>query len=60
MKISWSEIAAIIAILASLVGFTFSGPGNIQQIAQGVFYLFTVIFFITLFKRLWPRSSKHG
>jgi uncharacterized membrane protein YtjA (UPF0391 family) len=58
MRLSWSDLAAVITILAGLVGFTFAGPGNIQQIAQAVFYIFTVVFFITLFKRFWRRPKQ--
>ncbi|MEJ2672738.1 MAG: hypothetical protein P8168_11180 [Deltaproteobacteria bacterium] len=59
MRLSGSDVAAIIAILAGLVGFTFAGPGNVQQIAQGVFYVFTVVFFVTIFKRFWRRPKQY-
>jgi uncharacterized membrane protein YtjA (UPF0391 family) len=58
MKLFWSDLAAIITILAGLVGFTFAAPGNIQRIAQAVFYIFTVIFFATIVKRIWPRRPR--
>jgi uncharacterized membrane protein YtjA (UPF0391 family) len=58
MKLTWSDLTATTAILAGLVGFTFAGPGNVQQSAQAVFYIFSVIFFITLFRRIWRRSKQ--
>ena len=58
MKLTWSDLVAIIAILSALVGFTFTGPGTARQVAQAVFYVFTVIYFVSLFKRFW-RRPKH-
>jgi uncharacterized membrane protein YtjA (UPF0391 family) len=58
MKLSWSDLTAIITILAALVGFTFAGPGNAQRIAQAVFYIFTVVFFITIVRRFWHRPRQ--
>jgi uncharacterized membrane protein YtjA (UPF0391 family) len=55
MKVTWSDLSAIIAILAALVGFTLTRPGTAQQVAQAVYYIFTVIFFIVLFRRIWRR-----
>ena len=34
MKLTWSDLIAIIAILSALVGFTFAGPGTARQVAQ--------------------------
>jgi uncharacterized membrane protein YtjA (UPF0391 family) len=58
MKISWSELIALIAILSALAGFPFTGPGLAKQVAQAVFYIFTIIYFINLIKRFW-RRPKH-
>jgi uncharacterized membrane protein YtjA (UPF0391 family) len=57
MRISWSDLAAIIAILSALAGFTFTGPGTARQVAQAVFYVFTVVFFVGLFRRFWRRPK---
>jgi uncharacterized membrane protein YtjA (UPF0391 family) len=58
MSFSWTDLIALIAILSALVGFTFTGPGTAQQVAQAVFYAFTVIFFLILAKRIWHRPKK--
>jgi uncharacterized membrane protein YtjA (UPF0391 family) len=57
MRLSWSDIAASIALLAALAGFTFTGPGTAKQVAQAVFYIFTVVFFVSLFRRVWRRPK---
>jgi uncharacterized membrane protein YtjA (UPF0391 family) len=51
----WRDLIALIAILAALVGFTFAGPGNIRNISQGVFYLASVVFLMSLIQQ-W----RHG
>ncbi len=57
MRLSGSDLTATIAILAALAGFTFAGPGTAKQVAQAVFYIFTVVFFVTLFRRFWRRPK---
>lgn len=57
MRLSWSDLVASIAILSALIGFTFTGPGTARQVAQAVFYIFTVIFFVSLFRRFWRRPK---
>ena len=58
MKLSWSDLIALIAILSALAGFTFTGPGTARQVAQAVFYVFTVIYFVNLVRRVWRRPKK--
>jgi uncharacterized membrane protein YtjA (UPF0391 family) len=55
MRYSWSDLTATIAILAALAGFTFTGPGTARQVAQAVFYIATVVFFVNLFRPFWRR-----
>jgi uncharacterized membrane protein YtjA (UPF0391 family) len=57
MRFSWSDLTASIAILAALVGFTFAGTGTVKQVAQAVFYISTVVFFVNLFRRFWRRPK---
>jgi uncharacterized membrane protein YtjA (UPF0391 family) len=54
---SWSEIFALIAIIAGLLGFT-GVLGNFASIGQAFFYIFTVIFIVSLIQRF--RGSKPG
>jgi uncharacterized membrane protein YtjA (UPF0391 family) len=58
MQLSLSDLMAIITILAGLLGFTFAGPGDVKNIAQAVFYIGTIVFFILIFRRVWPRKPK--
>jgi uncharacterized membrane protein YtjA (UPF0391 family) len=48
---SWSEIFALIAIIAGLLGFT-GILGNYTSAGQAFFYIFTVIFVVSLIQRL--------
>lgn len=57
MRFSWSDVVASIAILSALAGFTFTGPGTAKQVAQAVFYISTVVFFVNLFRRFWRRPK---
>jgi uncharacterized membrane protein YtjA (UPF0391 family) len=58
MQLSLNDIIAIITILAGLFGFVFTGSGEVKNIAQLVFYVGTVVFFVLIFKRLFPRKPK--
>jgi uncharacterized membrane protein YtjA (UPF0391 family) len=55
---SWSDIVALIAIIAALVGFTLAGPGDVRTMAQAVFYICAVAFFIILIQRFRHRKPK--
>jgi hypothetical protein len=58
MQLSLLNIIAIVTILAGLLGFTFTGPGEVKNLAQLIFYVGAVVFFVLIFKRLWPRKPK--
>jgi len=58
MSFSWTDFVAFLAILAALAGFTFAPPGTARQVAQAVFYISTIVFFISLIMRIWRRPKK--
>ncbi len=56
MHWTWSDLFGLLSIIAALIGFTFAGPGNVQNISQAFFYIFAIVFLVTLFRRLRPRK----
>ncbi len=47
----WTEITAVIAILAAFVGFVLDIQ-SIAKIVQAIYYFFAILFFTVLFLRL--------
>ncbi len=51
MHWTWSDLFAILTIIAGWIGFTFASPGNVQNISQASFYIFSVVYLVLLFRR---------
>ncbi len=54
---SWSEIFALIALIAALLGFT-GMLGDYTSLAQALYYIFSVIFIISLIQRFRGHKPK--
>ncbi len=57
MQWTWSDLFAILTIICGWIGFTFSGPGNVQNVTQAFFYVFTIDYFVMQYRRFRRKKS---